>query len=318
MTQTGEKGTDTPTPEDFSKRSIKRAVFSEAIQHPTTLFSAAIALLSGLYMGLVSFDETSFAIGLGSGLFSLLSWVYHYFVRGETVAENYVRDLREKRKKYKEEQVQNIEEKCREAGFIEGEKAAKELKQAYTRLNRFLREKFKKKKTMSAQRFMILAEESYDQGMQFLNKALSLFRALDQIDEKKLNKELKVWEKEVNNLEKDGKKEEEHKSLIIKALREKIRSHRRRLELFVERSKTLKQVMAQCEILEATLDSTYLEVVDLIDGESYMKQDNVAGKLERAVSAARKVEDRLRGLGKEKSYDDSIYTNVPQKNGVME
>lgn len=301
---------EAPKPEDFSNRAVMRAVFSEALQHPSTLFPAALAILSGLYMGLVSFDETSFALAIGSGVVSLLSWVFHYFVRGDKIAEQYVRQLKEKRKVYKKRQVQDIEERCKAAGFTRGQQAAKELLEAYTRLYQFLKEQLKKKKSMTAQRFLILAEETYDQGVLFLNKALGLYLALDQIDEMKLIKELRTWQKEIKNLEKNGKKKQEQKDPVIQALHEKIRSHRKRLELFTERGETLKQMLDQCEILEATLDSTYLEVVDFIDGEPYMnvKHDSAASNLERAVAAARKAEDRMRNIGKQQEIDDSVYS----------
>ena len=70
-----------PTADDFSAGRIKKKILSDAIQHPATLYSAAAALLSGIYMGLVSFDETSFAVALGSGLLSLASFIYYYFIR---------------------------------------------------------------------------------------------------------------------------------------------------------------------------------------------------------------------------------------------
>lgn len=293
-----------PTAEDFSKRQIKKKVLSDAIQHPATLFSAAVAVLSGLYMGLVSFDETSFAVALASGLFSLASFIYHYFIRGEKAAEQHVKDLLERRRSFKEQQGEDIEVRCRRANFREGEKAAKELKEAYTRLETFLKEKLEKKQTLTAQRFLILAEESYYQGIQFLNKALSLFQAIGHMDERKLKKEMCDWENELEKVKHDKQKGKEYRELLIKALMEKIRSHRKRLELFTGRKETLDQVLAQCEVLEATLDSTYLEVVDLVEDEAYTRQENVAGNLERAVAAARKVEDRLRGIGTENADED--------------
>lgn len=301
---------DAPKPEDFSNRAVAQAVFSESIQHPTTLFPAAVALLSGLYMGLVSFDATSLAVTVVSGLFTLGSWIYHYFVRGETIAENYIKELKEKRKDYKKQQVEDIEEKCKAAGFTEGQQAARELLEAYNRLYQFLKEKSVKVKSKTAQRFMVLAEETYDQGVQFLNKALVLYQALVQIDEQKLIKELRAWQKEVKSREKYKDKDKEQKDLVIEVLQEKINSHRKRLELFSGRGETLKQLMDQCEVLEATLDSAYLEVVDLIDSDPLMsvKHDNAASNLERAVAAARKAEDRLRNLGKQQEIDDSIYT----------
>ncbi len=300
-----------PSPGDFSSRAVNRAVMSEAGQHPATLFPAAVTILSSFYMALMNFSEAAFTLAVGSGLLSVASWVYQYFVRGEKIAAKYVDNLKEKRDFHKHQQVFNIEQECKDAGFSEGEAAARELREAYTRLARFLKDKFQKRQSMSAQRFLVLAGESYDQGMSFLTKALSLYQALDEMDQKKLKKELKAWEREVERLQKktgNEGNEDEHAQLVIQALDEKIRSHRRRLDLFDERGKTLKQVLAQCEILEATLDSAYLEVVDLLEDRRQVKRESVAGNLERAVTAARKVENRLRGLEKGSAVDDSIYS----------
>jgi hypothetical protein len=295
------------TMDGFSKQ-IHRKVMSDAVQAPSTLFPAAVALLSGLYMGLISFDETSFAVAAGSGLVSLLSWVYHYFIRGEKTGKEYGRKLLEKRKTIRKQQVVNIEEECRNAGFAEGESAARELEEAFSRLEHFLKGKYKERQPGSAERFLALSEQSYDQGVSFLEKSLSLYRALEQMDEEKLKKELIAWEEEAAELKKKTRQKGDHADLVLQALEEKIKSHRRRLELFTERSEKLQQVLAQCEILEARLDSSYLEVVDLMDGNHQVKLENVAGDLERAVSAARRVEERLRGIGYDEQFDDSIYS----------
>lgn len=308
----------TPTAEDFSKKAIRKHVFTEALQHPTTIFSAAAAILGGVYMGMVSFDETSFAITAGSALFSLLSWVYHYFIRGDKVAAQYVKDLQRQRDREKELQGEDIERKCRAIGFYEGEQAAAELKQAYMRLFVFLKNKFKKNQTATAQRFMVLAEETYSQGLLFLKKALSLYMALRHMDEDKLKKELHEWKEDRDALKADETQKPEINKMRLDTVRDKIRSHRKRLELCEERKETLKQVLAQCEILEATLDNAYLEVVDLIEDDFRAQHQNVAGKLEKAVDAARRVEDRLRGLGKEDTSEDDIYLKASAKNDVKE
>ncbi|NIM13306.1 MAG: hypothetical protein GTO45_14435 [Candidatus Aminicenantes bacterium] len=285
------KKSEEPGAEDFSKKAIEKAVFLEAIQHPTTLYPAALSLLSAAYMVLVSLDPTSLAVAVGSGFLSLVSWIYHYFIRGEAIAESHVQKLKAKRDLHKERQAGNIEEECKTAGFLEGEKEARELKQAYNQLYTFLKEKLEKHRVMTAGRFLILAEETYFQGLQLLKKALTMFNALKQIDNEKLEEEKKTFKKELKAQE---NKDDESRQPIIEALQTKIRSHEKRLKLYEERNKGLEQLMAQCEVLEATLDTTYLEVVDLIDNEAFMKRSSVAHNLERAVAAARRVEERLR------------------------
>ncbi len=296
-----------PAPEDFSNRAVMRKVMSEATQSPSTLFPAAVSILSVAYMGLVSPSLPAFYIAVGGGVTALLSWVYHYFIRGEKVAVQYIDELKDKRQMYKEHQTVSIEQECRKEGFTDGETAAKELNAAYIRLDSFLKEKARKDKSTSAQRFMILAESNYDQGVSFLSKALALYKILKEMDQRKLTNELEGWQKEVKVLSYRRQKEGDSADLMIRAVQEKIRSHNRRLELYAERDETLKQALAQCEILEATLDSAYLEVVDLLETEFRVKQEDVAGNLERAVAAARKVEDHLRGNDKKEEFDDSIY-----------
>jgi hypothetical protein len=305
--QTDRNGAPLP---DISDSAIQKKVMSEAIQHPTTLYPAALSILSTLYMGLVNFNETAFAIAAGSSMVALASWIYHYFIRGDHIKDQYLSRLGEKRQSYKEKQVINIEQDCRVAGFSEGENAAKELKEAYMRFKRFLETKTQTSRGRSAQRFLTLAGENYDQGVNFLQKALSIYTVLDDMDEAKLKKELKAWEAEVKKLDKKVKQEGDHSHLVIQALQERIKSHKRRLKLFTERSESLKNVLAQCEILEATLDSAYLELVDLFEGDHMVKQENVASNLERAFTSARIVEDRMRDMENPKAFDDSIYAQA--------
>ncbi|MCP5051822.1 MAG: hypothetical protein GY940_31940, partial [bacterium] len=108
-------GSKVPKPEDFSNRAVRKKVYSEASQHPATLFPAAVSILSALYMGLINFSEAAFTVAVGSGMLALASWVYQYFVRGEKVAADYIDDLKKRRDRHKQRQVVNIEYECRTA-----------------------------------------------------------------------------------------------------------------------------------------------------------------------------------------------------------
>jgi hypothetical protein len=296
-----------PRAEDFSQGAVTRAVLSEALQHPTTLYPAAFSLVSVAYMALVNLSPTSLTVALVSGLLSFASGIFHYFVRGEVIAANYIKELKERRNLYKEQEAGDIEAECKAAGFPEGEKEAKELKQAYNQLYVFLKEKLEQRKVMTAGRFLIMAEETYLQGLQLLKKALVVFNVLKQIDREKLAGESKEFAKELKAEEARG---DGARQPILEAYQTRIRSHEKRLKLYEERLESLEQLMAQCEVLEAALDTTYLEVVDLIDEETFMARSSVANNLERAVAAARKVEERLRQRESQSSSDDEIYANV--------
>lgn len=291
--------------EKYSDDEVHRKIMSEAIQHPTTLVPLAAAILSGLYLGLVSFNETAFAVAAGSAVVTLLSWAYHFFFRGDKVAEEYIMGLKEQRADYKVRQSEDIIEKCSEVGFYLGKNSAKELKEAYLRLDEFLEEKAGQGKS-GASRFKVLAEDCYEQGVSFLNKALSMYNVSRKIDPDKLKRELNAWNRDIIKLEKRRAKEGDYIETSILALQKRVDSHMRRIERYDKNMETIKQLLAQCEILEATMDSAYLEFADTMETDFKVQQDNVASNLERAVETARRVEDKLRG-NKKDEYDDSIY-----------
>lgn len=297
-------------PIDLSEEALHKKMKSEALQHPTTLLPAAASILSVLYMGLINFNETAFAVALGGGLVSLASYIFHYLIRGDKLKDQYLKRLGEKRRVIKEKKVINIEVDCRRARFDEGRIAAKELKEAYSRFKAFLNEKSHTTRHRSAQRFMNLADENYDQGVSFLQKALSIHKVVDEMDERKLRKELKSWEDEVKLREQEIRQEGDRSHLVVKALNERIKSHKRRLKLFAERYESIKHLLAQVEVLEATLDSAYLELIDVFEGDHLVKQENVAANLERAFTSARIVEDRMRIKENPDSFDDSIYAQA--------
>ncbi|MCP4215405.1 MAG: hypothetical protein GY765_12155 [bacterium] len=300
-----------PTVDDVTPAAIHKKVLSEATQHPTTLLPAAAAILSGAYMGLVDFSEVSFAVALGSAVISLASWVYHYFVRGEQIGVDYVNGIQEKYREQKERHVENVEEKCREARFHVGEQAAKELKNAYIRLDDFLREKSGKRISSTVARFSNLSEECYYQGVHFINKALALFQILQEMDGEKLREEMISWEDALEDMENDKSRDADQRKFLMEALQEKIRKHKKRVGLYSERKETMEEALAQTESLEATLDSTYLEVVDLIDSGTQIQRGNVATNLEKAVDAARRAENRIRGMERGPSEkDDEMYAEA--------
>ena len=295
-----------PTAKDFTAGVVQKHIALEALQHPSTLFCGALALLSTMYLGLIDFNEFAFTLGISGGLGALTSWIVHYFIRGEKLAQSYLRKLHEQRDSSKQKRGIEIIERCQRAEFKEGEQAAQELIEAFKRLADFLK-KHRAKQSLTVQRFLVLAEETLNQGLQFLDKAVQLAQALKVINIKKLKNELKIWEKELSALQIDSSKNDEAKKMVIQATEAKIRSHKQRLKLYTEREKSLKQLLAECEVLEATLDSAYLESVDMIENKSTLGRTNVASDLERAVKAARKVEERLRNLGHKQNIQDAQY-----------
>ena len=66
--------------------------------------------------------------------------------------------------------------------------------------------------------------------------------------------------------------------------------------------------MAQVEDLEGALENSYLELVDLAQGRGLTTTAESVNRLERAVQAARKIEEKLRG--EDTSTEDQMYLDA--------
>ncbi len=315
--KTGAGARKVPGPEDFTRKALYRAVLKDTLQHPLTLMPAVASALSGLYMGLFGMDPATLAVAFGGALAGAGAWVFNYFIRGEALAEKRVAKLRAERERYQHAEIAALEAEWAQAGLPEGVQQARELREAYPKLDGFLEERLlaaggttDRDRGLSVQRMMVLAEDTYREGAAILRSALMTWQALQQVDHDKLQNELAIWREELRTA-----KLTDAEAFRIEALEKRIASHERRLELFGERVKSIDQLFAESEALESALESSYLEAVDLKSPDAMLGQGQAASALERAVAAARRVEDRLRGVD-EKRKDEEIYLTAGE--GRME
>ncbi len=298
-----------PGPEDFTRKAIYQAVLKDTVQHPLTLFPAVASALGGLYMGLFGLDPASLAVVLGGALAGAGAWVFNYFIRGEALAEKRVAKLRARREQHRHAQVVTLEAEWQEVGWPEGAQQARELREAHQKLEDFLKGRLAAEgpgartadRGLSVQRLMVLADDTYREGAAILSSALDTYRALSLIDYDKLQAELAAWQEELKTVRLAG-----DKGARTESLETRIAGHQRRMQLFRQRVESVDRMLAESEALEAALESTYLEAVDLKGPDALLGHGQAASALERAVSAARRVEDRLRAVG-EPSKEDEVY-----------
>ncbi len=295
-----------PTAEDFTDKAVRKAVLKETLQHPLTVFPLAASLVSLFYMSLINPDPLAFLAGVGSGAVSIGAWIVNYFFRGEKYAEKYINEMRSRREYYKEHQLSRLLEDCKKQKFRRGEQAFIELNEAYETLCRFLNDHLQKG-DMSAQRFLVLAEDAFQKGIGIIKESLNTFMALKAVNQEKLNHEVKNWRRELEELENrvlQTQTESVRYDTHAASLSRKIKSHQKRLELYRQMKVKLEELLAECEQLEGSLESAYLQVVEMVGRPpETMFKGRAATDLERAVSAAKRVEDRLRS--KDAAYDDN-------------
>lgn len=298
-----------PGAEAFTREAIYRAVLKDTVQHPMTLLPAVASVLGGLSMGLFGADPATLAVTFGGALAATGVWVYNYFIRGEALAKKRVEKLRALREQRRHQQVADLEAEWQAAGLAEGVQQARELKEAYQKLEAFLSGRLAEAggvggggtSGFGVQRLMVLAEDTYREGVAILRAALSTYQALQQVDHEKLRRELAAWQQELASV-----RQASEETARIESLETRIASHERRLQLFKERVESVDRLFAESEALESAIETTYLEAVDLKGSEDLFARGNAVSALERAVGAARRVEDRLREM-ENPGKDDDIY-----------
>jgi hypothetical protein len=289
-----------PTAEDFTPRAVQRAILRDTLQHPTTIVPAALAAVAVLWSVAIDLSPASLLAMLGFGFVSAGAWVINYIGRGDTLVEHHIRQLRALRAVYECREAEELVLACRRAGFLEGAKEAEELTGAHRKLQQFLADQQAGQGNATGERFRVLAEETYRHGITILQRGLNLFQALQGFDVETLEQERKAWIRQ---------REQREPS---ESLERNIEAHTKRLDRYRRREEELRGLIAQLNELETALETAYLEVVDLVGHEAStgIFESGAAAHLERAVEAARRVEQRLRGFGDEEAQADKEYLDV--------
>lgn len=289
-----------PVAEDFTSRAIQRAVLQDTLQHPATVLPGALATVAALWSVAIDLSPASLLAMLGFGFVGAAAWVINYVGRGDTLAEQHIQKLRALRADYERREVEELALACQRAGFSAGTKEAQDLTAAYHKLRQFLVEQQAGRGNVSGERFRVLAEDTYRHGVAILHRALNLFQALQGVDVDALEQERQAW---IRQRQQEGASE---------SLERNIEACTKRLDRYHQRTGELQALIAQLNELETALETTYLEVVDLVGQEASagLFESGAAAHLERAVAAARRVEQRLRGFGSEDPRADEEYLEV--------
>jgi len=271
---------------DLSSGAIEKHILNETIQNPLTTFSAAAAVLAGLYMLAFGFNQASLLLAAVAGFLSIGTFIFNYFIRGEKLAQEYVRAQLEKQRANRENEIVAIFNEFKKMSAAEGEQAATELSQAYQKFKNFLQAHTATGVSMQTMRLQILAEETYFKGVDVLQNALAVTRALCEIDVKKLERELQDWKKQqVENRESS-------------VLERRIELNQSRVASYRQRESALAELFAECEACEAALEEAYMQFAGAETAPVLPKPnvDDAITRLETAVTAARRVEARLRNI----------------------
>lgn len=254
-----------------------------------------------------SANNASLLLAIGAGFLSIGTFIFNYFIRGERLAQDYVRQQLERLRANREHEIITIRDEFKKMGAQEGEQAAIELHEAYLKLKNFLHEREAESAPMPAMRLHILAEETYFQGVDVLRTTLDITRALQEIDVEKLNREVQDWQAQRQKLQDVG----ETGSRELSALERRIALNQTRINSYRHRQSALAELFAESEACEASLEEAYLQFAsaESIKSVPQPNVDDAITRLERAVAAARRVETRIRN----QQTGDEVYLAAGEK-----
>lgn len=293
-----------PTEKDFSGAAVQQYVFKETIQHPATIIPLGVAggFTGLMILGLMSMNPVTLIVPLVAGLAGGGAWIYNYSVRGKEIAARYIQDLRNQLETVREEEIRKVREKCSAVGFEEGQKEANELETAYLKLRSYLEDRSKSGQELDAARYQSLARDIYREGLKLISSAFEAQKALKAIDIKALRRDKEKYAKQLERAEVNSSE--------AKSLQSRIKNHDDRIVAYDRHSEVVFQLMDQLEGLEGALENAYLELVDLSQGRGLTTTAESANRLEQAVQAARRVEDKLRGIRDARNFqtpEDEMY-----------
>lgn len=291
-----------PKPEDFTGAAVEKAVLKESLQHPATIYPLAASALALSWTMIVAPSPASLGLMLALAFTSASSFVYNFVVKGPERAQNYVNRLRELRRRCEVQSLDQLTVSFNRVGFSEGAKEAQELKAAYEQLANYLAQS---SQLPSVDRFSVLAEESLRQGVRTLQQALYVFTAMESVDMESLQAELARWQRRLSKLDPN--------STEAKTIKQQIDSHNKRIELCNHSDEKLSQLIAESNEIETAMQTTYLELVDSGNQnlDDFLREDGSAvSRLNQAVEAAKRVEQRLRGDDEEEEARQQKYLEL--------
>ncbi len=303
----GEPPRRKPRAEEFSPSAIKRAVVKDVIQNPVTVAPWALSGILAAYTVMIAVSPPVVLAGIVSGFGGLAAFLGQIIWKGDRLAQEYAAHLIEERAAYERYELEDLEAECSDENFSDGEKEARELAEAYQQLRTMLESRIQEGAGATAQRFLILAEDTFKQGVRILKTALRLHKASSVIDVSRLETEIDEWSNP-RQRPRNGVDSQAKVTRMIEANQKQLDAYRRTVDEIAD-------LLAQVNELEAALETSFLECAALEGGsdDAVIFGDTGAGtRLEQAVAAARRVEERLRGADSA-SHDDEQYLKAAQE-----
>lgn len=288
--------------EVLSEETIKKALRTDALQHPVTIIPLASFFISTIYILLYApiFGGSIIAIALiiCSGLAATGAFFWRYFIRFN---EEYLKKTQELLDALDREDGARHRADLRrrrerlQIGFLdanssEGIKAVQALVHEYEHLQPILVNRTMSD-PLSIAHIPVLVEETYQLGLDVLGHALELVKTIQSPHNRRLRTEITNLGNEILSLEKD-----DHPSGRVKIKEQIMISHKERLELIGRLELRVDELLHQANRCEATLHQTRIELAALKADSAEASVSEVIQSLQSTIRQAKEVQDEMKKL----------------------
>ena len=171
-----------PTNVDYSSTATVRAVRSETLQHPATVWPAGVGLLGGAALFLFTpfpiLGGLVFAGGVGAGA---VTWLVNYFGRRGAFEMSYHQALHERSKKATLAQLEELRGTLAEVECDQGSTQVDEFLEKFNTIRRVL-ERNLSTGELTYSRYLGIAEQVFRSALDNLRTAASLLMSIEDID----------------------------------------------------------------------------------------------------------------------------------------
>lgn len=289
--------------DSLSEQAIKKAVRSDAIQHPITILPLTLSVLATVYLVLyapiVGGTFVALAVLLLSGAVAAGSFIWRYLLRYN---DEYARkaqevvDLIEQRSTAQEQAAlqklrETLEKQFKAEEMPNGTKALQELVYEYEQLLPLLDYRSDSESLRIAQ-IPGLAHEIYREGLNVLKNAFDLSMAIRSPSRETLENDVAELGAEIEQMRSAGESAER-----IRIKESTLDSTKERLMIVKRQQLRIDELFHGADRCEASLHRTRIELAAFKAGNTETSVSAVTEALRRTIDHAKEVQAELREMG---------------------
>lgn len=286
-----------------SQREIRSRFLLDSLQEYPVILPFALSMIgltySLLYAPILGKSNFVLVVTVAAGLFGAASLVWRTVIHYQ---QGYTRKMKELAGFYEAENLvrlesslnekyYSLEQGFNEIQYQEGIKNLCGLENEYLQLQAVLN-RGEEADLLSASNLALLVRETYLQGLNVLDHALELKRAIGSTNTIQLQGEIKNLERKLASARQSSANAEN-----LQLIQEKLNFNKDRLNTVLNLQLRVEELLHQANRCEASLNKTHIELAALKADATDVNVTSVIATLQMTIERAKEVQSELRKLG---------------------